>query len=158
MAVVAFLAVNLAAFRAALSAGGVVVEWTAPFVLIGSALLVAMERLAFGRRDLRPFWAGFLVMGASAALCLLGCLAWPRSFLCRLWEVYLNWLDVLLGRFPQSKRAILLDPRLHFLVVAAYFSLPQIALAFVGGMATQFVGKSTTRRSVRRVPSMGSTR
>ncbi len=127
MCIVGVVAVNLAAGRALVPKHREVLPGCA---LSGVVLQFAVVRLVYGRGTRRVFWAGFVLAGALAVASLL----FPESQYWTVWYRYFVTAGEWLRCFPELFRLVMTDRRSLLVVRALIVLLPQLTLAFLGGL------------------------
>jgi hypothetical protein len=147
---IAVLAVNLAVARRVFQGEGAEADEARELAFLFGPMALALQlglwRAFRGRREARPFWAGFMAGGLLAvgglalaivtrAPALLAPMnayeALPRALL----------YDVALGGSPAAKRYLLARPALRLAYVSAYMFAPQLALAVAAGLAGRFTAR-----------------
>lgn len=149
MIVVAVIALNVAAVRAALSSENrsilLLPYQCAPMALATQA---GLYFAALARHRRRLFWLGFTASGIAAALSLV---TWfPGT--ANLWRSYFLWVEGLYVRSPEVSRFVAGHRGLHSVVSLLIYSVPQFVVAVAGGFLGVGLGGRLSGDSARAVP------
>jgi len=149
---VATVAVSITALRILPTYPYPVIEFLVRFGLIIPALIFGIGRWEFGRRDYRPFWAGFSASGLYAAMSLWVHTSGPPSRgVFKSWETYLGWSERFVATFSGFGAFIRENRSPRFVVIVLLFAIPQVSMAFAGGTLAHFVMRLLAWWHVRRL-------
>lgn len=153
MALTGVVAVNLAVVEASTHIWDLIIAvYLCEPILI--AVQLALYRSVFGRPARRWFWRGFAVSGAAAAVALY--LAYfHMPFHLELMRAYTYFWDAIARIAPGLERLVSSHEWSIDAAFAIYYFVPQVLVAFVGGVLAARLARGSSRGSDVAVASPG---